>query len=139
MMLIMVTSPIKSFFMHSLDLLAASKPDWQLIGCPIAFTTGKLTCQRTIQPGSRLKLVLKQRAKRWTEELLQRSRRPDRPSKATLRPARRTVLHARDLKPLVIIVRDHGAHVAPPLRAIACRSRPDAATVKLVCCRLRRQ
>src|SRR5262245_3373124 len=42
MMLIMVTSPIKSFFMHSLDLLAASKSDWQLIGCPMAFTTRSL-------------------------------------------------------------------------------------------------
>jgi hypothetical protein len=42
MMLIMVTSPIESFFMRSLDLLAASKSDWQLIGCPIAFTTGSL-------------------------------------------------------------------------------------------------
>src|SRR6516165_1918577 len=31
MMLIMVTSPIESFFMRSLDLLAASKSDWQLI------------------------------------------------------------------------------------------------------------
>src|SRR5215831_19957597 len=35
MMLIMVTSPIESFFMRSLDLLTASKSDWQLIGCPI--------------------------------------------------------------------------------------------------------
>src|SRR5262245_39065138 len=48
MMLIMVTSPIKSFFMHSLDLLAASKSDWQLIGCPIAFTRGSLHARADI-------------------------------------------------------------------------------------------
>src|SRR5215472_6915062 len=48
MMLIMVTSPIKSFFMRSLDLLAASKSDWQLIGCPIAFTTGSLHARTDI-------------------------------------------------------------------------------------------
>src|SRR5215470_16825770 len=48
MMLIMVTSPIESFFMRS---LAAN---W----LPDCIHNGKLTCQRTIQPGSRLKLVL---------------------------------------------------------------------------------
>jgi hypothetical protein len=42
MVLVMLTSPIESFFIRSLDLLAASKSDWQLIGCLIAFTTGSL-------------------------------------------------------------------------------------------------
>src|SRR5262245_21092190 len=53
MMLIMVTSPIKSFFMRSLDLLAASKSDWQLIGCPIAFTTGSLHARAYISRNGR--------------------------------------------------------------------------------------
>src|SRR5262249_27418775 len=48
MMLIMVTSPIKSFFMHSLDLLAASKSDWKLTGCPIAFKRGSLHARADI-------------------------------------------------------------------------------------------
>src|SRR5262249_58153333 len=47
MMVIRVTSAIKSFFMHSLDLLAASKSDWQLIGCR-AFTTGSLHARTDI-------------------------------------------------------------------------------------------
>src|SRR5215831_7075770 len=58
MMLIMVTSPIESFFMRSLDLLAASKSGLAANWLPDCIHNGKLTCQRTIQPGSRLKLVL---------------------------------------------------------------------------------
>src|SRR5215831_10964358 len=69
MMLIMVTSPIESFFMRSLDLLAASKSGLAANWLPDCIHNGKLTCQRTIQPGSRLKLVLIKRcaARVWAE------------------------------------------------------------------------
>jgi hypothetical protein len=41
--------------------LTASKSDWQLIGCPIAFTTGSLHARGQSSREVFLKLVLEQR------------------------------------------------------------------------------
>src|SRR6516165_9486312 len=61
MMLIMATSPIA--FPRSFGGLQIRPAAYWLPDC---IHNGKLTCQRTIQPGSRLKLVLREAVDRGT-------------------------------------------------------------------------